>query len=250
MLADARQLVIELAYRVSKGEDIVATRKAERGAGTFGELAARYVDEYAREANKSWKQADALVQRHLLPKWGQSPAHEISRGDVKAMMRNVTTNGPIVANQVLAAASAIFAWAIKEDILVAFVNPCTGIERNETQSRERVLADSEIAKFWQALDDAGRVRSTALKLILITGQRPGEISHMRREHVVDNWWKMPGAPVPELDWPGTKNAQSHDVWLSARCHPLETIHRAIGGQCSLRLCTPINSPICPPGTVF
>jgi integrase len=25
---------------------------------------------------------------------------------------------------------------------------------------------------------------------------------------------MPGAPVPELDWPGTKNGANHRVWLS------------------------------------
>jgi integrase len=212
-LADARKLVIELAYRVSKGEDIIATRKAERDAGSFAELAARYVEEYAKKNNKSYKQAEALVQRHLLPKWGRSPAHTISRADVKAMMARISTTAPIAANQVLAAASAIFAWAIKEDI-IGGVNPCSGVERNDTQSRERVLANSEVPRFWAAFDAAGPVRSTALKLILVTGQRPGEIAHMRREHIVDGWWKMPGEPVPALDWPGTKNAQSHDVWLS------------------------------------
>ena len=36
---------------------------------------------------------------------------------------------------------------------------------------------------------------------------------MRREHIVDGWWEMPGKPVPELQWPGTKNGQSHRVWL-------------------------------------
>jgi integrase len=52
-------------------------------------------------------------------------------------------------------------------------------------------------------------------LILLTGQRPGEVAHMRREHVVDGWWQMPGEPVPTLSWPGTKNGQSHRVWLPA-----------------------------------
>ena len=39
---------------------------------------------------------------------------------------------------------------------------------------------------------------------------------MRREHIIDGWWQMPGAPVPELGWPGTKNAESHRVWLPAQ----------------------------------
>jgi integrase len=36
---------------------------------------------------------------------------------------------------------------------------------------------------------------------------------MRLEHIRDGWWEMPGAPVPELGWPGTKNAANHRVWL-------------------------------------
>jgi len=57
-------------------------------------------------------------------------------------------DAPIVANQTLAAASAIFAWAIREQIVKT--NPCSLVERNETKSRERVLSDSEIPKFWKA----------------------------------------------------------------------------------------------------
>jgi integrase len=50
-------------------------------------------------------------------------------------------------------------------------------------------------------------------MILLTGQRPGEVSHMRTEHIVDGWWEMPGEPVAKLGWPGTKNGASHRVWL-------------------------------------
>jgi integrase len=35
---------------------------------------------------------------------------------------------------------------------------------------------------------------------------------MRREHIKDGWWEMPGEPVADI-WPGTKNGQSHRVWL-------------------------------------
>ncbi len=54
----------------------------------------------------------------------------------------------------------------------------------------------------------------ALKTILLTGQRPGEVAAMRREHIVDDgWWELPGEPVAKLGWPGTKNGASHRVWL-------------------------------------
>jgi integrase len=208
-LADARKLASRVMFQVAEGKDPAAEKKAERSKGTFEELATRYVEEYAKRKNKSWKQADALVRRHLLPRWGKLQAADISRSDVKAMM--VRIDAPIVANQVLAAASAIFAWAIREDIVKT--NPCALVERNETKSRERVLSDSEIPKFWAAFDSAGLVPSTALKMILLTGQRPGEVAHMRREHIEDGWWTMPGDPVPSLDWPGTKNGATHRIWL-------------------------------------
>jgi hypothetical protein len=83
-----------------------------------------------------------------------------------------------------------------------------------------VLGDSEIAQFWSAFDEAGLIAGTALKAILLTGQRPGEVAQMRREHIADGWWTMPGDPVPALDWPGTKNGASHRVWLPA---PVQTL---------------------------
>ncbi len=39
---------------------------------------------------------------------------------------------------------------------------------------------------------------------------------MRSEHIEDGWWTMPGTPVPALGWPGTKNAQTHRVFLPMR----------------------------------
>jgi integrase len=36
---------------------------------------------------------------------------------------------------------------------------------------------------------------------------------MRTEHIKDGWWVMPGAPVPALRWPGTKNGNTHQVWI-------------------------------------
>jgi integrase len=118
---------------------------------------------------------------------------------------------PVLANQVLAATSAVFSWATKEEILT--VNPCRGVDRNATMSRERVLSDSEVPKFWLAFDAAGR-EGMALKAILLTGQRPGEVTHMRHEHIKDGWWALPGAPDPRIDWPGTKNGRTHRVWLA------------------------------------
>ena len=205
-LKEARELARDIMYAVAKGEDPQADKRARRNAGSFTELAERYVEDHAKRRNKSWRQADALVRRYLLPHWGKLEAKAINRSDVRLAIGRIAA--PVLANQVLATASAIFSWAVKQEVIA--VNPCRGIDRHETTSRERVLSDSELPRFWEAFDKAGPA-GIALKLILLTGQRPGEVGHMRAEHIVDGWWEMPGKPT--AGWPGTKNGQSHRVWL-------------------------------------
>jgi hypothetical protein len=196
-LADARTMAGEAILKVAKGGDPAADKRAERGIGSFGELQARYLEEHAKKRNRSWAQADALIRKHVMPCWGKLPAKSISRADAKALMSKI--DGPIAANQVLAAVSAVFTWAASEELVGA--NPCRGVPRNATKSRERILADTEVARFWKALDEVDPARAAALRMILLSGQRPGEVAHMRREHTVSavGWWLMPGNPVPALD---------------------------------------------------
>ena len=211
-LADARTLAAEAMLAVVRGGDPAAEKKAERGAGTFGELAERYVEQHAKKHNKSWRQGDALVRRHALPRWGKLQAVSITRGDVKALMSSI--DRPVLANQILASVSAVFTWAMREEILPT--NPCKLIDRNEVRSRERVLSDSEVALFWKSFDEVGGSAGAALKCILLCGSRPGEVAHFRREHIKDGFWEMPGEPVPSLGgWKGTKNGANHRLWLSA-----------------------------------
>ena len=63
-LADARTLAAEAMLAVARGKDPAAEKKAERGAGTFAELAARYVEDRRRSRTRlgsSW-----------LPPWRQA----------------------------------------------------------------------------------------------------------------------------------------------------------------------------------
>jgi len=218
-LAGARDLARKVMNQVADGKDPQADRKALRGLGTFEELASHYVEVYAKKKNKSWKQPDALVRKHLVPLWGKLKAPTITRDDVELAIAKI--KAPIVANQTLAAASAIFNWAITKKVDGVKENPCHRVERNDTNERERTLLDFEVPKFWAEFDGIDLVRGAALKMILLTGQRSGEVSHMRYEHIVDDgWWEFPGEAVPALGWPGTKNRKSNRVWLSAPARDL------------------------------
>jgi integrase len=208
-IADARKRRDRVAVMVADGKDPAAEKRAAHG-GTFGELAERYAREHSSRHNKSWVQADRLTRRYLLPRWGRLQPAAITRGDVRAMMASIAA--PILANQVLASCSGIFSWAVSMDIVPT--NPCTGIKRNPTASRARILSDDEIPKFWAALDSVGLLRSAMLRTIWLTGQRGGEVRHMLRQHIIGDWWEMPGRPDPACDWPGLKNHTDHSVYLS------------------------------------
>jgi integrase len=146
----------------------------------------------------------------VLKKWGQLQAASITRTDARALMAGISA--PITANQVMASASAIFSWAIRNEVGGIKVNPCVGVERNPTKKRDRVLSDSEVPLFWKAFDEADLVRGLALRTILLTGQRPGEVGWMRAEHIDGGWWEMPGELIEGL-WPGTKNKKAHRCFL-------------------------------------
>jgi Arm DNA-binding domain len=70
-LSDAQRLASRTMFAVTEGTDPAAVRRAERNNGTFQDLATQYVEEHAKRHNRSWKQADALVRKHLLPRWSK-----------------------------------------------------------------------------------------------------------------------------------------------------------------------------------
>lgn len=222
-LAAARELAAEAMLAVARGRDPAAERKARRGKGTLAEIHHRYVNEYAKKKNKSWSQPAALIRRYVLPRWGKLPATSITRSDVKSMAAAIEKES--VTNQTILAVSAVFTWAVGEELVGA--NPCKGLASKVTQDRERVLAPSEIAKIWPAFNSAGLVAGGALKTILLTGQRPGEVAHMRWEHIRDGWWELPGSPIEALGWPGTKNGEGHRVALS---EPVRAILAELGEE--------------------
>lgn len=81
-------------------------------------------------------------------------------------------------------------------------------------ARERVLSDDEINYLWKAIDEGGGSDSTqrALKVMLLTGQRNGEVCGMHRreiEHEWTGWWWT----IPKERRQGNKGGE-HRVFLS------------------------------------
>jgi Arm DNA-binding domain len=104
LLADARRLAAKVMALVAEGSDPHADRLALRGRGSFEQAAARYLEVYAKRKNKSWKQAAALVAKHLLPRWGKlDSSRSVSSAVSAATFRS---NSAVSAVSLLSAFSA------------------------------------------------------------------------------------------------------------------------------------------------
>jgi integrase len=96
----------------------------------------------------------------------------------------------------------MFSWAIGEG--VAGVNPVSGTNRNEENSRDRVLSPSELRAIWLALP--ANDYAPIVKLLMLTGQRASEIAELR-------WSEIVGEEI-RLSKERTKNHSAHTVPLS------------------------------------
>lgn len=180
-LAQARERAERKRVEVSDGADpqgaIRAERKAQAAALTFGELADEYIRRYAQRHKASWKQDDLLLSAHVRPAWGGRPAKGISRADAAALLDEIAARAPTSANRVQSILSKLYNWAIESGF--AEVNPVAVMKKRGAESaRERVLSPSEIRVLWRAIGEGGlgEAIADALRFVLLTGQRPGEVA--------------------------------------------------------------------------
>jgi integrase len=88
----------------------------------------------------------------------------------------------------------MFAYAVKKEIVLA--TPCYGFEKGEelpnTPSREHTLSAEEIKTLWLGLDKAAISEDIQriLKLVLLTGQRSGEVASMHHTEINGRWWEF------------------------------------------------------------
>ena len=212
-----RQARIELGKAAAGGDpqgDKVSQRASARAADTLAKVHQAYVAS-VKDTNRSWEQSARLIKNHVMPSLGKRKiqGHKPCR---YLEDHGQSEGSAILANQTLAASSAVFSYAFKRDLIA--INPCKGVDRHETKASTRYLSNDEIRQCWSLFDDLGLLPSTALKVGLLTAQRPGEISHMRWEHIAKDssgafWWNMPGEATD--GWLGTKNKHDHQIYLSA-----------------------------------
>jgi integrase len=178
--------------------DPQAAKKARRSADTFDVLAERYIEDYAKPHKATWDEDARQIRTMCLPRWKGKAAVDITRADVRELLRDVAKKrGGVTANRLRALLSKLFRWAVSQDYLPA--NPASELPKLAKETgRERVLTHDEIRDFWQKADEAENPAiGLWLKLRLLTGQRGESLLGMKWADVdLDaGLWEVPAAAM-------------------------------------------------------
>ena len=203
-LKEARERAYQIVADAHAGIGPEVRKKREE-RGTFGAVAAAFMTDYAKE-----HRTRAEMQRKIdveLAAWHDRQITEIKRADIKDLIRVKARTAPIMANRLLSLISKVFNWAVKEEIIES--SPATQLDRpgKETE-RERSLSAEEIKIVWGVFDQLGYPWGPLHKMLLVTGQRRGEVAGMRWSEINGEGWKLPGERA--------KTGKGHQC----RCRPL------------------------------
>ena len=194
--------------KVKAVEDVRLASEVEKGRVTVAELCAEYIERHAKPHKRSWAKDKDILDRDVIPVWGERKAEDISKRDVLRLLESIVDRGaPAMANNCFAVVRKMFNFAMERDILLA--SPCTRLKSPSPKPvRERTLSEAEIRAFWHNLDRCAmsdEVRRV-LKLVLVTAQRSGEVIGMHAGEIGGRWWTIPGERV--------KNGKTHRVYLT------------------------------------
>ncbi|HEY2010064.1 MAG TPA: site-specific integrase [Rhizomicrobium sp.] len=194
-------------------------RRSKNGMQYFGEVAERYLAEFAkpRKKPKSLRADRRNLELHILPRIGNLKLSQIDR-PLLIKLHASQQETPIAANRCLALISHIFSMAEKWGITAVGSNPCRGIDRFPETFRERYLNEEDLIRLGDALkiasdgyqvvdwssysrDDRFTRRSpedwravAAARLLLLTGARMNEILTMRWSWID---WRLGIARLPD-----------------------------------------------------
>jgi integrase len=164
-------------------------RKKREEKGTFGAVAAAFMQDYAKDHRTRGE-----YQRKIdvdLAGWHDRQIADIKRADIKDLIRVKARTAPVAANRLLSVITKIFNWAVKEELVQA--SPAMQIDRPGKEiERERSLSAEEIKVVWGVFDKLGYPWGPLYKMLLVTGQRRGEVAGMRWSEINGEGWKLPG----------------------------------------------------------
>jgi len=193
-VADGRDPAVEMRLKRLARERLDAEEKQARSLAALAvnveQFSARYLERHAETRKKpsSLRGDRWLLDRYIVPALGRLKVEEVTRGHVTALHDSMRAT-PHAANRARALLSKMFNLAEKWGLRPDGSNPCRHVERYPETMRRRFLTDDELRRLGDVLDAVERERAetpavvAAIRLLLLTGARLGEILGLRWEHV-------------------------------------------------------------------
>jgi integrase len=191
-LQDARVEYNKAYTLVANGTDPQAARKTVAEVKeedlTFGHFAELYLAHIKATHAPRWVNTlKCALKKDVLPAWGDKLITTITRRDGLELLRAIAERGVQVINH-HKAASGVLDYALQGEYIGA--NPLLGFTKKhiaalKQRTRDRHLSADEIKKAWAAIDEGPGYEETkrAMKLVLVTAQRPGEVAGMHRREI-------------------------------------------------------------------
>lgn len=213
-VAQARELFNAARVKVANGVDPLEEKTQaaleRQQTPSVADFIDEYITGYAKKKLRRWRDVERALTVEVLPRWGKRKMTDITARDIKLLRDEIVDRGaPIMANRCLAYISGMFTYAVEKDAIKA--TPYVKIQRaTKEEPKDRTLKEGEVKLLWEALDSDRLMMSEevkkALKLILLTAQRPGEVIGMHASEIDGNWWTIPKER--------TKNKKAHRVYLT------------------------------------
>src|SRR5262245_59917909 len=191
---EARRQAKILAGAVASGGNPViqiAEEKAANAELVVDRLAKIFLEHQAKAVrSKTLYHTERMFARFILPAFGRRQINDIKRSEIVKLLDRIEFDS--TSRYVLSILTTFFNWYERraDDFRSPIVR---GMARGKQEPRERVLTDDEIADIW-AISEAEGVTPryiAMLRLILLTGQRPGEVRSIEAHEVKDDVWIMP-----------------------------------------------------------
>lgn len=191
---EARRMARQLLAEADKGEDPAEQLLEVRRTLSVRDLADRYLSDHAEVKKKSSSVVKdrQWLNRFILPALGTRKISEVVRHDVAALHHSMRDT-PYQANRTLEVLRKMFNLAERWGLMPDGSNPCRHVEKFKERKRERFLNGEELARLGAVLGDVeteGQEMAssiTAIRLLLFTGCRLGEILGLRWDEVDLEW---------------------------------------------------------------
>ena len=207
----ARKVADGYRAMVRTGNDPQGDKARQREAMTVSELATAFLADHVDAKRKASTKAhyEDVLNRLVVPKIGKLKAKDVTRADI-ARLHLANRKTPFQANRILAIVGSMYGFGAKHGLVPENTNPARGVERYKEEGRERYLSTEELERLGAAIREAettgipwkinpdkktkhvpkekqatviGEHAAAALRLLILTGARVGEILNLKWDHV-------------------------------------------------------------------